>query len=241
MSHTEGGTTSSGDVVVYEAPDGGPRVEVVVQDETVWLTQRQMANLFGTTVANVSLHARNAFEEGELTEAATVKESLMVQTEGQRQVRRRIRRYNLDVIISVGYRVKSKRGTQFRIWANGVLRDYLLQGYALDERRLLARGVEFDQVVALLASTLERQELVTAEGQAVLDVIRRYARTWRILRAYDDDALSATPRGHRSPRPRSTSRRSVGPSGCCETTSSSVERSRGCSGRSAATHSSRSC
>lgn len=193
MDDTEGRTTTGGEVVVYEAPDGGPRVEVVVQDETVWLTQRQMADLFGTTVANVSLHARNAFEEGELREEATVKESLMVRTEGKRRVRRRIRRYNLDVIISVGYRVKSKRGTQFRIWANGVLRDYLLHGYALNERRLLARGVEFDQAVALLVSTLERRELVTAEGQAVLDVIRRYARTWRILRAYDDGALSASP------------------------------------------------
>ena len=111
MSDTEGRTTTSGEVVVYEAPDGGPRVEVVVQDETVGLTQRQVADLFGTTVANVSLHARNAFEEGDLTEEATVKESLMVRTEGQRRVRRRIRRYNLDVIISVGYRVKSKRGT----------------------------------------------------------------------------------------------------------------------------------
>lgn len=104
MNDTRADVTTGGEVVVYEAPDGGPRVEVVVQDETAWLTQRQMADLFGTTVANVSLHARNAFEEGELAEEATIKESLIVRTEGQRQVRRRIRRYNLDVIISVGYR-----------------------------------------------------------------------------------------------------------------------------------------
>jgi hypothetical protein len=88
----------TGEIVVYEAPDGGARVEVVVGDETVWLTQRQMADLFDTTVANISLHARNAYLEGELTEAATVKESLTVRSEGGRQVRRRIRHYNLDVI-----------------------------------------------------------------------------------------------------------------------------------------------
>lgn len=233
--------TTGDEVIVYEAPDGGPRVEVVVWDETVWLTQHQMAELFGTTVANVNLHAQNVFEEGELTEEATVKESLMVRTEGQRRVRRRVRQYNLDVIISVGYRIKSKRGTRFRIWANGVLRDYLLQGYALNERRLLARGVEFDQAVALLTSTLERQELVTAEGQAVLDIIRRYARTWRILRAYDDDELSEAPARTLKPSATldlDTARATIR---LLRDASSSAARRLGYSGRSAATGSSRSC
>ena len=96
-------------------------------------------------------------------------------------------------MISVGYRVKSARGTQFRIWANRVLKDHLLRGYTLNEKRLLDRGVEFDQAVALLTTTLRNQRLVTAEGQAVLEVVQHYARTWRMLRAYDEDQLSAAP------------------------------------------------
>ena len=101
--------------------------------------------------------------------------------------------YNLDVVISVGYRVKSKRGTQFRTWATRTLRDHLIKGYTLNEKRLLARGVDFDQAVALLTATLRNQQLVTAEGQAVLEVVQHYARTWRMLRAYDENQLSPAP------------------------------------------------
>jgi len=101
--------------------------------------------------------------------------------------------YNLDVVISVGYRVKSKRGTQFRIWASGVLRDHLIRGYTLNEKRLLARGVELDQAVALLTATLRRNETLTPEGMALLEVVRHYARTWRMLRAFDENQLSAAP------------------------------------------------
>lgn len=184
---------SSGEVVVYRGPDGGPQVDVIVEDESVWLTSRQMADLFQTTTRNIEMHARNAFDEGELEEAATAKESFVVRSEGGRDVRRRIRHYNLDVIISIGYRVKSRRGTQFRIWANRVLRDHLLRGYTLNEKRLLARGVEFDQAMALLTATLRSNENLTAEGQAVLDVVQHYAKTWRMLRAYDEDRLSSAP------------------------------------------------
>jgi prophage maintenance system killer protein len=193
MSEVTQNNEPSGEVVVYEAPDGGPRVEVVVGDETVWLTSRQMSELFQTTTRNVELHAENAYAEGELDEGTTAKESFVVRSEGDRQVRRRIRHYNLDMVISVGYRVKSRRGTQFRIWANGVLRDHLLRGYTLNEKRLLARGVEFDQAVALLTTTLRKHEALTPEGQVVLDVIQHYARTWRMLRAYDEDQLSSAP------------------------------------------------
>jgi prophage maintenance system killer protein len=184
---------SGGGIIVYEAPDGGVRVEVLVGDDTVWLTQKQMADLFDTTVANISLHARNAYDEGELSEEATIKDSLIVRSEGGRRVRRHVQRYNLDVIISVGYRIKSRRGTQFRIWATNTLRDHLIQGYTLNEKRLRDRGVEIEQAVALLSSTLRNRQLVTDEGQAVLEVIQRYARSWRMLRAYDEDQLSSTP------------------------------------------------
>lgn len=197
MSEVSQISEPSGEVVVYEAPDGGPRVDVVVQDETVWLTQRQMAELFGVAVPTLSEHISNAYAEGELAQEATLRESRIVRSEGSRQVRRRVQHYNLDVIISVGYRVKSKRGTQFRIWANGVLRDHLLRGYTLNEKRLLARGVEFDQAVALLTATLRKNETLTPEGQAVLEVVQHYARTWRMLRAYDENQLPSAP-GHTS-------------------------------------------
>lgn len=183
----------TGEVVVYEGPDGAAHVEVIVGGDTVWLTQKQMADLFETTVANISLHARNAFDEGELIDEATVKDSLVVRSEGGRQVRRRVQHYNLDVVISVGYRVKSKRGTQFRIWATNTLRDHLIRGYTLNEKRLQDRGVELEQAVALLSSTLQNQQLVTDQGQAVLEVVQRYARSWRMLRAYDEDQLSSAP------------------------------------------------
>ena len=175
MSEVTQNNEPSGEVVVFEAPDGGPRVEVVVGDETVWLTSRQMSELFQTTTRNVELHAGNAYAEGELDEGTTAKESFVVRSEGDRQVRRRIRHYNLDMVISVGYRVKSRRGTQFRIWANGVLRDHLLRGYTLNEKRLLARGVEFDQAVALLTTTLRNQQLVTWGGEALYPTIESRA------------------------------------------------------------------
>jgi len=122
--------------LLYQTPDGLARVQVRLLNETVWLTQRQMAELFETTKQNVSLHIQNAFSEGELRPEATVKEYLTVQTEGNRQVERLVEHYNLDVIISVGYRVRSHRGTQFRMWATQRLREYIVKGFALDDERL---------------------------------------------------------------------------------------------------------
>ncbi len=122
------------EIVLYRPNELAEHIEVWLEDETVWLSQAQMAMLFSQTKQNISLHINNCFKEGELEKMATVKESLTVQNEGKRSVRRKIEYYNLDVIISVGYRVKSKQGTQFRIWATQVLRDYLLKGYALNQR-----------------------------------------------------------------------------------------------------------
>jgi hypothetical protein len=110
------------------------QIEVRVEDETVWLNQIQMAELFEASKQNISLHIRNVYREGELEEKSTVKEYLTVQIEGGRQVRRKVLYYNLDVIISVGYRVKSLRGTQFRIWANKILKEYLLKGHVVNQR-----------------------------------------------------------------------------------------------------------
>jgi len=123
------------EIVLYQ-PDATIQLEVRLQDETVWLTQQQMAELFDSTIPNVSMHIRNVYKEGELDKGATVKDFLIVQNEGGRQVTRRVQCYNLDVIISVGYRVKSKRGTQFRQWATRVLKEYMLQGYAVNQQLL---------------------------------------------------------------------------------------------------------
>ncbi|MGI9067220.1 MAG: virulence RhuM family protein [Pyrinomonadaceae bacterium] len=127
-------------LLLYQTSDGRTRLEVRLENETVWLTQSQMAELFQTSVPNVSMHIRNVFSEGELQSAATVKEFLIVRREGKRQVSRSVEHYNLDVIISVGYRVKSHRGTQFRIWATQRLREYIVKGFTLDDERLKRAG-----------------------------------------------------------------------------------------------------
>lgn len=138
------------EIILYQ-PDSTVKLEVKVENETVWLSQQQMAELFQATKQNISLHIRNIYKEGELDEESTVKEYLTVQNEGKRKVQRSISYYNLDVIISVGYRVKSLRGTRFRQWANKVLKEYLLRGYSVNQRmiqledKIDRRFSEYDQ------------------------------------------------------------------------------------------------
>ncbi|MEX0386038.1 virulence RhuM family protein [Spiribacter onubensis] len=152
------------DLIIFE--DGAQQVEVRLEGETVWLTQRQMGELFGTTAENVLMHLTNVFRDGELDESATTKDFLAVRQEGSRQVKRRLKHYNLDAIISVGYRVSSTRATRFRQWATRVLREHLTQGYSLNEHRLAQRGLtELEQAVHLLGETLVRQELVGDIGR----------------------------------------------------------------------------
>lgn len=183
-----------GEIVLYQTPDGEVRVDVRLEQETVWLTRHQMAALFGRERSVVAKHIGNAYREGELDPAATCAKFAQVQAEGSRTVSREVDHYNLDVIISVGYRVKSPRGTQFRIWATRTLRDHLLRGYTLHDRRLAERGLgEIEQAVGLLARTLTSRALVTSEGQAVLDVVRRYTRAWRLLLQYDEKRLPDRP------------------------------------------------
>ena len=134
--------------LLYIAEDGQTRIDVRVQDENVWLNQLQLAELFQTTKQNISLHIRNVFKDGELDEAATVKEYLTVQTEGRRAVSRGVAHYNLDMIIAVGFRVRSTRGTQFRQWANARLGEYIIKGFAMDDERLSqSRHDYFDELV----------------------------------------------------------------------------------------------
>ncbi|HEU0230152.1 MAG TPA: RhuM family protein, partial [Burkholderiaceae bacterium] len=136
QSAIESGQTRGSEFLLYETEDGRTRVECRFVDDSLWLSQALMTELFQTSKQNISLHVKNVLAEGELQTAATVKDYLTVQTEGSRQVRRKVRLYNLDMILAVGYRVKSPRGTQFRRWATERLAEYLLKGFTLDDERL---------------------------------------------------------------------------------------------------------
>jgi hypothetical protein len=140
--------TSKSEIVIYQTPKGDTKIDVLVKEESVWITQVQMTELFQTTKQNISLHIKNIYEEGELEAEGTVKEYLTVQQEGSRKVKRLVQFYNLDVIISVGYRVKSHVGTHFRKWATQRLRDYIIKGFVLDDERLKqARNNYFDELL----------------------------------------------------------------------------------------------
>ena len=181
-------------VVIYQNEQSQTQVSVRLDGETVWLTQRQMAELFDTSADNISLHLKNVFSEGELGEPATTEDFSVVQTEGRRKVTRTVKHYNLDTIISVGYRVNSKRGVQFRQWATRVLREHLVQGYTFNQTRLAERGLlEARQTLDLLARTLQNQALVDSTGRAVLELIVGYADTWRLLLEYDENRLALPP------------------------------------------------
>ena len=189
----------SSQVILYETADGHGQVDVRLDQETVWLTQRQMAAVFATSPENVLMHLRNVFAQDELDEEATTKDFLVVRQEGARQVRRSLKHYNLDAVISVGCRVNSKRGVRFRQWATRTLRQHLVKGYTLNERRLAERGLdEARQTLDLLARTLHSQALVDDTGKAVLELISGYANTWRLLLQYDEDRLETPPDGQPS-------------------------------------------
>jgi hypothetical protein len=151
------------EIIIYSPNEIAEHIEVRIENETVWLNQAQMAMLFRQTKQNISLHINNCFKEGELEKFSTVKESLTVRVEGQRKVTRKVEFYNLDVIISVGYRVKSKQGTQFRIWATTILREYLLKGYAMNQRvdRIENNLENLSKEVSKISLRLKTNELPT--------------------------------------------------------------------------------
>ena len=131
-------------IIIYQTESGKTKLDVRFQDETVWLTQKLMAELFQTSVPNINIHLKNIFEEGELEENRTIKDFLIVQKEGSREVKRKQVFYNLDAIISVGYRIKSNVATKFRQWATGQLREYIVKGFVLDDERLKNPDLPFD-------------------------------------------------------------------------------------------------
>lgn len=184
---------STPQIQLYTSSDGKVSLEVTQDAQTLWLTQAQMAELFGTRRPAITKHLGNIFRTGELDEHVVC--SILEHTtphgalEGRTQTGK-LRYYNLDAVISVGYRVHSGRATQFRIWATQVLKQHLIEGYTLNQRRLQEHGVEFQQVLSLLSRTLDRHELVAPEGRAMLAVIKDYARSWALLQGYDENSLS---------------------------------------------------
>ena len=181
-----------GEIVLYQSPDGKAALDVRLDRETVWLNQRQMAELFDKDTDTIGLHIRNIYKEGELTRKGTTEESSVVQNEGGRQVRRKVGFYNLDVIISVGYRVKSKRGTQFRIWATNVLREHLVRGFTLNEKRLQEQEqkmADLRRTVGLLEKTMAHQAIGLDEAKGLLNVITDYAYALTTLDRFDHGTL----------------------------------------------------
>ena len=180
-------------IIIYQTDDGQTAIDVRLENETVWLSLDLMARLFERDKSVVSRHIQNVYREGELDRGSTVAKNATVQFENGRRVVRQIEYYNLDVIISVGYRVKSQRGTQFRIWANRVLKDYLVKGYAVNERIHKEQIGELRQLVGMLGRTIQNQPLLsTDETNALFDVVTDYTYALDTLDSYDYQRLTVS-------------------------------------------------
>ena len=187
-------TTQHGEIIIYQAKNGKSSLEVHLHEDTVWLSQAQLTELFDRNKKTISEHIRKIFKEGELDEKAVVRKFRTTASDGKSYA---INYYNLDVIISVGYRVKSQRGTQFRIWATSILKGHLIRGYTVNERRLAEKGLsEMEQTSALLTKTLERNETLSDEGRAVLHVVSLYAKSWSLILQYDEERLELPENRH---------------------------------------------
>lgn len=185
-----------GEIIIYQPEDKSVSIEVRIEDETVWLTQAQIAELLQTTPQNITLHIKNIYKEEELDMIPTCKDFLQVQIENKREVKRKTKHYNLDVIISVGYRVKSKRGTQFRIWATKTLKNYLLKGYVITQRieNLERKIYEHDkQIESLVQQALPPEKGIFFDGQIfdawkfVADLIKSSTESIILIDNYVDE------------------------------------------------------
>lgn len=177
-------------IIIYEGANKAVEVRLDADQETVWLTQRQMAELFGKDVRTVSEHVQNVYFEGELEREATIRDFRIVRQEGSRQVTRAIEHYNLDVIISVGYRVKSHQGTRFRQWATRTLREHLTQGWTLNRQRFEENARELEAALTLVRKAAQSPALDTASGRGLVDIVSRYAQTFLLLQRYDEGLLT---------------------------------------------------
>ena len=180
------------EIKIYKTPDGQTSIEVKLEKETVWLSQKQMAELFDKDSDTIGLHLRNVYKSGELEEFSTTEKYSVVRQEGKRKVKRQIKFYNLDAIISVGYRVNSKRGVLFRKWATQLLKDYLIKGYAINQQRLekqVGQLNELKETLKILGNALEYKELTNDESRGLLKIISDYSYALEILDQYDYQTL----------------------------------------------------
>lgn len=180
-------------LVIFQEADRPVEVRLDVQGDTVWLTQRQMSTLFDTTPENILMHLKNIFQDEELREQATAKDFLAVQTEGQRRVQRTLKHYNLDAVISVGYRVNSKRAVLFRQWTTRILREHLTQGYTLNRQRFEANARELEAALQLVRKAARNPEFQADMGRGLVDIVTRYAQTFVLLQRYDEGLLTEPP------------------------------------------------
>src|SRR5690606_32985743 len=182
-------------ILIYEAENGETQIDVRLKEDTVWLTQAQITSLFDRDRTVINRHINNVFKEGELERNQVCANFALTATDGKIY---RVKHYNLDVIISVGYRVKSKRGTQFRIWANKILKEYLLQGYAINEKLLQERTQQLQElknVVQLQEKVISEYPLNTDESAGLIKIIAQYSRALELLDDYDHQRLSLPKRG----------------------------------------------
>lgn len=178
-------------LVIYQTPSGETQLDVTVKGETIWLTQRQIAELFGTKVPAISKHLKNIYATGELERDSTISKMETVVNRGFRgSAIEAVDHYNLDAILSVGYRVNSKNATAFRIWANKVLKQYLLQGYAVNERMAIQKYDELSQLVRVLGRTIQNQEKLTEDSRSLFEVVVDYTYALDTLDRYDYQALT---------------------------------------------------
>ena len=182
-------------IQIYRLDNGATEIDVKLDQDTIWLSQKQIAELFDKDSDTIGLHLKNIYSTGELKEFSTTEDYSVVQKEGTRNIRRRIKHYNLDAIISVGYRVNSIRGTQFRIWANKILKEYLIQGYSINERALKRQNEQLSvlqKTIKILSSAIQSKELTSDESKGLLSIVSDYSYALDILDQYDYQTLTIT-------------------------------------------------
>ncbi len=188
------------EIVIYKTADKQTQIDVTFENDNVWLNQNQIADLFAGSRSNITEHILNVYKSKELNKSSTCRKFRQVQKEGKRMVERQIEQYNLDLILSVGYRINSKRGTQFRIWATQRLKDYLIKGYAINEQKLKVSEEKFKDLkksIQLLETVVNKKQLSGDEALGLLKVVTEYSHALDLLDQYDHQRLSM-PASYRS-------------------------------------------
>ena len=184
--------TTDSNIAIYQTPDGETIIDVRLEGDTVWLSQAQLALLYNTDRTSIGRHIRNIYSSGELDEESTCVKNAQVQIEGRRRVKRTTHTYNLDMIISVGYRVNSKHATNFRIWANRILKEYLIKGYAINHNAKAEQLDELKQTIAIMRNVLAHKSITQDEAVGLLRVISDYSYGLDTLDRYDYQTLDIT-------------------------------------------------